>query len=88
MKAHRPTAIAPSLVALIALAAGVQARRRSSPAPLSGASTVQIFPNILFVLDDSVQHELHYSPIGRSAKDYQIPEVRTPASTASPTTRR
>ena len=54
MKTHRPISAAPSLIALLALAAGVHAATTElASAPLSGASTVQIFPNILFVLDDS-----------------------------------
>jgi Tfp pilus tip-associated adhesin PilY1 len=72
MKAHRLTAIAPSLVALIALAAGVQAApTQLAEAPLSGASTVQIFPNILFVLDDSFSMSYTALPDWAVGGDYQ-----------------
>ncbi|MDS4012805.1 MAG: PilC/PilY family type IV pilus protein [Candidatus Accumulibacter sp.] len=50
-----PTGRACSLIAaLFALAAGVQAATTQlATAPLSGASEIQVYPNILFVLDDS-----------------------------------
>ena len=43
-----------SLFALLAIVSGAQAASTDlATAPLSGASQVQIFPNILFILDDS-----------------------------------
>ncbi|HQC81152.1 MAG TPA: hypothetical protein PLS67_11665, partial [Accumulibacter sp.] len=59
MKTNRPIATArPLVVSLLTLIAGVQAATTDlATAPLSGASTTQVFPNILFVLDDSLSME-------------------------------
>ncbi len=63
MKAHRLIANARPLVALLAFVSSVQAASTDlATVPLSGASAIQIFPNILFVLDDSGSMDWDYLP--------------------------
>jgi type IV pilus assembly protein PilY1 len=83
MKAYRPIASARPLVALLALIGSVHAANTDlALAPLSGASAVQIFPNILFVLDDSGSMSWNYLPDWADPnldhnKQLPIPEVRS-----------
>jgi hypothetical protein len=80
-------------VALFALAAACH--RASTPAPtqlanspLSGASSVEISPNVLFVLDDSGSMDWDFLPDWAGEAPTNLNGAAMPASTASPTTRR
>ncbi|MCP5228670.1 PilC/PilY family type IV pilus protein [Accumulibacter sp.] len=63
MKAHKLTARSLSLITLLLLAGGAHAATTQlATSPLSGASSVDIAPNILFVLDDSASMDWDYLP--------------------------
>ena len=63
MKAHKLTARSLALITLLLLAGGAHAATTQlATSPLSGASSVDIAPNILFVLDDSASMDWDYLP--------------------------
>ncbi|HNC51374.1 MAG TPA: PilC/PilY family type IV pilus protein [Accumulibacter sp.] len=67
-----------SLFALLAIVSGAQAASTDlATAPLSGASQVQIFPNILFILDDSGSMAWDYLPDWADSNPQKNPEYRS-----------